>query len=175
MRRAGVPLKQPEAAPMNPMDHAPIGRANEVEPTTLDRSPLGDLVLRAVTENVLLVAAAVLESSPELAARLRRAIGLITPPDVQGTAAAPRHVSTEGFAKFMGVSVRTIAKDRKRMTPGVHFHHHGRRVLYHLPEAEDFLRQGRVVGTEKDLERLAADEVTRLRARVVRTKMGEKR
>ena len=74
------------------------------------------------------------------------------------------NLSEPEFAKLMGVSQRTIAKDRKAMTETVHFHLHGRRVLYHVPEAADFIRaRGRAsLGSDADL---VVDEVTKRRAR----------
>jgi hypothetical protein len=80
------------------------------------------------------------------------------------------HLSQRDFAAYMGVSERTIAYDRKEMTEGVHFHAHGKRVLYHLPEAADFIRN-RSRKKPLDTARLAVDEVTRRRARTALRKL----
>lgn len=77
------------------------------------------------------------------------------------------NLSENEFAELMGVSQRTIANDRAEMTEGVHYHCHGRRVLYHVPEAADFIRQRKPLKARgTDATRLAVDEVTQRRARV---------
>lgn len=90
------------------------------------------------------------------------------------TAPSSPYLSQRDFAAYMGVSERMIAYDRKEMIEGVHFHPHGRRVLYHLPEAADFLRNR---GRKKPLDtaRLAVDEVTRRRARTALRKLRSAR
>jgi hypothetical protein len=83
------------------------------------------------------------------------------------------NLSEVAFAKVMGVSPRTIASDRKYMTEEVHYHRHGRRVLYHAAEAEAFLRHFKRPLADSDIQRLAIDEVTQRRARVaLRRKRG---
>jgi hypothetical protein len=87
-------------------------------------------------------------------------------PGLAGPLASPgANLSEEKFAKLMGVSERTIAKDRTEMTEGLHYHRHGRRVLYHVPEAVEFIRH-RKPPVAGDVARVAVDEVTRRRARV---------
>jgi hypothetical protein len=76
------------------------------------------------------------------------------------------NLSEVEFARFMGVSPRTIASDRKHMTEGVHYHRHGRRVLYHIVEAQAFLRNFKRPVAGEIIQRLAVDEVTRRRARM---------
>lgn len=103
-------------------------------------------------------------------------------PTLTNTVGAPTAVATSQnlseleFAELMGVSSRTIAYDRKQMTEGVHYHRHGRRVLYHVPEAQEFIRTYRgSLSRGADDERLAIDEVTRRRARVALKKTGNLR
>jgi hypothetical protein len=93
--------------------------------------------------------------------------------DVPKSSALPPHMAEGEFARFMRVSPRTMAYRRKHMTEGVHFHLHGRRVIYHVAEAADFIRRGggRPLPTE-DLEQLAIDEVTRRRARIALRRAG---
>ena len=74
------------------------------------------------------------------------------------------NLSEAEFARFMGVSERTIANDRTEMAEGVHYHRHGRRVLYHVPEAADFIRHRRQPG-RRETAQTAVDEVTQRRAR----------
>ncbi len=80
------------------------------------------------------------------------------------------YLSQRAFAAYMGVSERMIAYDRQDMTEDVHFHKHGTRVLYHLPEAADFIRN-RDRDKPLDTTRLAVDEVTRRRARTALRKL----
>lgn len=91
-------------------------------------------------------------------------------PTTIGRPSDSENLSEAEFARRVGVSVRTIKNDRKeRLRQGEHYHRHGRRVLYHFPEARDFLRQlGRGVSLDGrvDVERLAIDEVTQRRARL---------
>ena len=77
------------------------------------------------------------------------------------------------FARFMCVSSRTIAYRRKHMTEGVHFHLNGKRVVYHVTVAAEFIRRGggRPLSTD-DVEQVAIDEVTRRRARVALGRTG---
>jgi hypothetical protein len=87
----------------------------------------------------------------------------------------PMHMSEPDFARHMCISPRTLATERKDMMEGVHYHHTGRRIIYHVAEAGEFLR-GRarravLAGTD-DVERLAIDEVTRRRARVALRRTG---
>ena len=82
------------------------------------------------------------------------------------TTTLPSNLSEAAFARLMGVSARTIANDRRHMTERLHYHRHGRRILYHVPEAADFIRQGRTKTATGDATPLAIDEVTRRRARV---------
>lgn len=78
-----------------------------------------------------------------------------------------RNLSRQQFAALMGVSVRRVDYHRTEMTAGLHFHRDGRRVLFHVPEAEDFVRQAVARGMPSDdIEVVAIDEVTRRRARV---------
>jgi hypothetical protein len=80
------------------------------------------------------------------------------------------NLSEADFAARVGVSVRTIKNDRKLLTEGVHFYRHKRRVLYHFPEARDFLRdhfgRGVLRDASANIDRLAVDELTQRRARV---------
>jgi hypothetical protein len=102
-----------------------------------------------------------------------KGIELSTPTMASGSG---QNVSEPEFAKLMGVSARTIANDRKHMTEGLHYHHHGRRVLYHMPEAQDFIRQSRGSSSASvDVERLAMDEVNRRRARAAMKRIGGRR
>jgi hypothetical protein len=88
------------------------------------------------------------------------------PSPVSGGPSLIANLSEAEFARFMGVSPRTIANDRRYMTEGVHYHHHGRRVLYHVAEAALFLRHFKRPSAGDGVQQLAVDEVTRRRARV---------
>jgi hypothetical protein len=98
----------------------------------------------------------------------------MTPPRVEAnTKPVSENISRDELAKRLGVSVRTVSNDHRRMAEGVHYHYHRRRVLYHWPEVQDFIRQGsaKLLGGD-DLEHLAIDEVSRRRARAALRKIG---
>ena len=95
---------------------------------------------------------------------------------VEPEAAAPATLSPAQFARHKGVSIRTIAKYRTQMTEGVHFEKIGRLIFFCVAEAAAFITRQNAPGrSSSDIETLAADEVTRLRARNALKKAGGSR
>lgn len=94
-------------------------------------------------------------------------VGIDLPPRLPATPPSQaRNLTREEFAEEMRVSVRRIDQHRKKMTIGVHYHRDGTRVLFHHPEAADFLRSALVPALQSclDTEQLAMNEVARRRA-----------
>lgn len=65
-----------------------------------------------------------------------------------------------------GVSERTCAKIRKAMTEGVHFHRVGSRVLFHDPQAVEFVEQWSMKPRLVEVGQALNDDVLRRRAKV---------
>jgi len=77
-----------------------------------------------------------------------------------------RFISRELLAEEMGISVRRIDQHRKNMIEGDHYHKDGSRILFHCPEAIDFILavlSPTLLAT--NIEQLAVAEVARRRNR----------
>jgi len=82
-----------------------------------------------------------------------------------------RFMSRPKFAAAMGVCIRLIDRQKTRMTKGVHYHYNGARLLFHNPEAVEFiLATKKAEPPDGDLDQLAAEEVARRRNRRKRGK-----
>jgi len=132
-----------------------------------------DPSLRVAARELLLVETlhtllAVLESRPDLAARLR-ALFVVT------QAASPPSspfMSIAEYARHARISVRSVQSLRREMTEGEHYHRDGRlgrRVIVHVAEADAWRTARRPPASHRAaLDQLASDEVSRRRARGVR-------
>jgi hypothetical protein len=82
-----------------------------------------------------------------------------------------RHLSRPQLAALMNVCIRLIDRQKTRMTERVHYHYNGRRILFHNPEAVDFILASRTKEPpEEDLEQLATAEIARRKNRRERAK-----
>jgi hypothetical protein len=120
-----------------------------------------------VTEALLVTVVQSLERRPDLVARLRSLLGVITPAP---TTPSSELMSIAEYARYRRVSERTVRYNLKQMVEGVHFHREGRagrRVIIQVHEADRWraekVRKPNGALTNEDL---AIDEVTRRRARV---------
>jgi multidrug resistance efflux pump len=78
------------------------------------------------------------------------------------------------LAEEMRISVRRIDQHRAAMTKDVHYHKDGARILFHVPEAVDFIL-ARLASTsrEADIEQIADEEVIRRRTTRKRSNSSE--
>lgn len=82
----------------------------------------------------------------------------------------PKFMGAQEYAKHARMSPRSLSYARSGMTEGVHFSRTGRRVRFHVAEADDFLAKAGKgdAGTAVDpdsIEELARLEAARRRAR----------
>jgi hypothetical protein len=92
--------------------------------------------------------------------------GLRLPDKPTETPEARRFLSRQQLADEMGTSVRRVDQHRKKMIKGVHYHKDGSRILFHCPEAIDFILA--VLSptlTDADIEQMAVAEVHHRRSR----------
>jgi hypothetical protein len=85
---------------------------------------------------------------------------------------ARSNISMKTLVERTGVCERTCAKIRKAMTEGLHFHRVGRRVLYHDPQAVEFVERWSVRPSSGDVEQALNDDVLRRRAKVALARVG---
>ena len=91
----------------------------------------------------------------------------MSPSPATSSAKSPKvNVSMKTLAERTGVCERTCAKIRKAMTEGVHFHRVGTRILFHDPEAIEFVEKWSMRPSSVDVEQAVNDDVLRRRARV---------
>lgn len=86
-------------------------------------------------------------------------------PDATTPSGESENIDAGKFAARLGVSVRKVRDLKKKLREGEHYSRYGRRVLFHWPEARDFLRESGATAAPLDEERLVIDEVTQRRAR----------
>lgn len=105
----------------------------------------------------------------QLGARL----GLRMSPSVTSptSASAKTNISMKTLVERTGVCERTCAKIQKAMTAGVHFHRVGRRVLYHDPQAVEFVEKWSTRPSSVEVEQVLNDVLQR-RAKVALARVG---
>ena len=90
---------------------------------------------------------------------------------VAGSAALPRFMNTREYAQHARISARTLDYLRQGMTEGIHFSRTGRRVRYHVTEADEFVsargRETPKVDASADLKELARREVAKRRLKTI--------
>jgi hypothetical protein len=120
----------------------------------LDREVLRDALVGALSDPT--VAQKVAEV---LAARGAAANGTV-----------PRFMNTKEYAARVKISARTLSYEMQGMTEGVHYSRSGRRVRFHVKEADEYIAQSkRMRATEQqpkvDLAALARQEAARRRVK----------
>lgn len=135
-------------------------RSARTPPPAEPAPAIATVMLRATIE--------ALEADPDLAARLRTALGLL---DGEVNGAPPPFMSVGEYAAYARVSEKTIrAYVRDGMVEGEQFHREGRtgrRIVIHVRQA-DLWRTARkpTQNPERTLEDLATNDILRRRAQV---------
>jgi hypothetical protein len=80
--------------------------------------------------------------------------------------ALPKFMSVKEFATHVRVSPRTLSYAQQRMTEGVHFSRTGRRIRFHVAEADAFLSAAKGAAAEAAAD--AASLAERARVEIAR-------
>lgn len=164
--RTDVAQPRHRAAQVMDMTHSALASDMAQEVKNAARAAQEALALAEATAAVLDARICVLDAAllrlRTAAERAGVAVEVVAPISLTSS----RHMTREEFAAEMKVCVRQIDNDRRKMVEGTHYHRHGRRVIFHYPEAAQFVRTLHATLTvDDDLEKLAIDEVTQRRAR----------
>ncbi len=129
----------------------------------------GGVPWQTLVEGLLEVAVDVLARRPDLALKVRDALGINQTLDA--APAVPLFMSVAAYARHRCVSERTVRYMVKSMKEGIHYHRdgaRGRRVILHVSAADKWrAERERPCTSERTIEELTVDEVTRRRARAV--------
>lgn len=106
------------------MPHDPSPDTLPLATLLLDRNMLRDALVEALRD-----------------ARVIRQIVEALGSGAQPAGGVSRFMNTKEYASHARISVRSLDYLRRGMTEGVHFSRTGRRVRYHVAEADDFIAQ----------------------------------
>ena len=82
------------------------------------------------------------------------------------------NISMKILVERTGVCERTCSKIRKALTEGIHFHRVGSRVLFHDPEAIEFVERWSMRPSSVEVEQSVNDDVLRRRAKIALARVG---